>query len=233
MFIDPMLLATAQFPFSDSRFIFEPKIDSHRLIFSQQNGTVRLYTRHNNDCTRQYPEIATALYPHDIVLDGEIACVDPATGVSDFESVMARFQAKKADRFTSLTGTLPATFAIFDILRYKDEDLRRLPLIKRKEILASIPMPSANFGVIPFIEGAGEALFTQIQARKMEGVVGKRKDSPYEAGRRLDVCRRLYIGIPQRRVRMAGVNTGGRQRKNAPSWYYRARRKSYAQKGVL
>ncbi|GAA0840527.1 hypothetical protein GCM10008915_36230 [Bifidobacterium pullorum subsp. gallinarum] len=125
MFIDPMLLATVQSPFSDSRYIFEPKIDGHRLIFSQQNGVVRLYTRHNNDCTRQYPEIngsTGALFPHDIVLDGEIACVDPATGISDFESVMSRFQAKKTDKVATLTRTLPSTFVIFDVLQYNGKD---------------------------------------------------------------------------------------------------------------
>ena len=191
MFIDPMLLATAQSPFSDSRYMFEPKIDGHRLVFSQQNGIVRLYTRHNNDCTRQYPEIAGALFPHDIILDGEIACVDPATGASDFESVMARFQTNKANKIAALTGTQPATFVIFDVLMYNGRDLRRLPLMERKAILATIPLPSANFGVIPYIEGAGEALFTQIQARKMEGVVGKRKNSAYETGRRSDNWRKV------------------------------------------
>ncbi|MGG4344349.1 hypothetical protein [Paenibacillus lautus] len=45
------------------------------MIYSQKNGIVRLYTRHNNDCTRLYPEIANALFPDDLVLDGEIACV--------------------------------------------------------------------------------------------------------------------------------------------------------------
>lgn len=191
MFIEPMLLATASAPFSDSRFIFEPKIDGHRLIFSQQNGVVRLYTRHNNDCTRQYPEIAGALFPHDIVLDGEIACVDAATGISDFESVMTRFQAKKAGKIAALTGSLPSTFVIFDVLQYNGKDLRRLPLMQRKEILAQIPLPSASFGIVPHIEGAGEALFEQIEARAMEGVVGKRKDSVYETGRRSDKWRKV------------------------------------------
>lgn len=191
MFIDPMLLATAPAPFSDPRFIFEPKIDGHRLIFSQQDGVVRLYTRHNNDCTRQYPEIAGALFPHDIVLDGEVACVDPATGVSEFESVMTRFQAKRSDKIARLSATLPAYYAVFDILRYKGEDQRKLPLMQRKEILASMPMPNANFGVVPHIEGAGEALFAQIQARGMEGVVGKRADSVYETGRRSDNWRKV------------------------------------------
>ncbi|MCA1295116.1 hypothetical protein LBW89_19060 [Paenibacillus sp. alder61] len=62
-------------------------------------------------------------------LDGEIACVDPATGVSDFESVMTRFQAKRAGKIARLSATLPAYYAVFDILRYKGEDLRKLPLL--------------------------------------------------------------------------------------------------------
>ncbi|MDH2332490.1 ATP-dependent DNA ligase [Paenibacillus polymyxa] len=183
MFISPMLLETAAAPFSDSRYIFEPKIDGHRLIYSQQNGIVRLFTRHNNDCTRQYPEISSVTFPHDIVLDGEIACVDPTTGVSDFESVMSRFQAKKADKIARLVAELPATFVVFDVLSYKGEDLRSLPLMERKSILASLTLPSPSFGVVPYIEGAGEALFEQAEARGMEGVVAKRKESTYVSRR--------------------------------------------------
>ncbi|KFM93132.1 ATP-dependent DNA ligase [Paenibacillus macerans] len=184
MFIDPMLLATAPGPFSDPRFIYEPKIDGHRLIFSQQNGVIRLYTRHNNDCTRQYPELQLPFGCDDVVLDGEVACTDPTTGLSDFEAVMARLKAGKTDKINRLTRTQPATYVIFDILRYKGEDLRRLPLKERKEILANLELPSASFGVVPYIAGAGKALFAQIEARGMEGVVGKRMDSKYETGRR-------------------------------------------------
>ncbi|OKP92272.1 hypothetical protein A3842_02550 [Paenibacillus sp. P3E] len=78
MFISPMLLQTAAGPFSNSNYIFEPKIDGHRLIYSQQDGKVRLYTRHNHECTRQYPELQIPL-SDDVILDGEVACVDPAT----------------------------------------------------------------------------------------------------------------------------------------------------------
>ncbi|MFD1267582.1 ATP-dependent DNA ligase [Paenibacillus motobuensis] len=191
MFISPMLLATAPGPFSDPRYIFEPKIDGHRLLFSQKSGAVRLYTRHNNICMLQYPEISGAIFPHDIVLDGEIACTDPATGISDFDLIMMRFKAQRSDKIAQLVTSLPATFAVFDILWYKGEDLRGLPLLKRKEILTSIPMPSASFGVVPHVVGAGEALFSQIQARGMEGVVGKRKDSVYETGYRSDNWRKV------------------------------------------
>lgn len=178
-----MLLHTAPGPFSHSDYIYEPKIDGHRLIYSQQSGIVRLYTRHNNDCTRQYPELHLP-FDADIVLDGEVACVDQATGVSDFEAVMSRFQARKSDKIQQLTATLPAIYAIFDVLQYNGRDLRGLPLIQRKMVLEGLSLPSGSYCVVPHVEGAGEALFEQIQARGMEGVVGKRKKSIYETGRR-------------------------------------------------
>lgn len=183
MFISPMLLETATAPFSHSDYIFEPKVDGHRLIYSQQSGKVQLYTRHNNDCTRQYPELQLS-FDDDIILDGEVACVDPETGISDFEAVMTRFQARRAEKIKRLTITQPAYYAIFDILMYKGQDLRSLPLLRRKELLAGLSLPSGSFGVVPHIEGAGNALFEQIVDRNMEGIVGKRKDSLYESGHR-------------------------------------------------
>lgn len=183
MFISPMLLQTANGPFSDSDYIFEPKIDGHRLIFSQQDGRVVLYTRHNNVCTQQYPELHLP-FDDDVILDGEIACVDPATGISDFEAVMSRFQARRSDKIDRLVKTVPVYFGIFDVLMFKGHDTRNLPLLRRKDILAGLTLPSTNYGVVPHIEDAGEALFEQIEARDMEGVVGKKKDSVYETGRR-------------------------------------------------
>ncbi|WDZ59484.1 ATP-dependent DNA ligase [Paenibacillus polymyxa] len=178
MFISPMLLATSDTAFSDPQYIFEPKIDGHRLIFSQQNSTIRLYTRHNNDCTRQYPELLLP-FGDDIVLDGEVACYDPATGLVDFESIMTRFMAKKSEKTQQLTRTLPVTFVIFDVLHYKGQDLQQLPLMQRKELLAGLTLPSDRFGIIPFIEGEGEALFRQMQGLGLEGMVGKKKDTKY------------------------------------------------------
>lgn len=182
MFISPMLLETAHSPFSHSNYIFEPKIDGHRLLFSQQKGNIRLYTRHETDCTGQYPEL---LFPFDddIILDGEVACTDLETGTIDFELVMNRFQAKKAEKIKQLTTIQPVTYVVFDILQYKGKDLRKMPLMMRKEILSGIQMPNKHFGVIPFIETDGEALFTQMEAQELEGMVGKKRNSIYESRR--------------------------------------------------
>ncbi|OKP82809.1 hypothetical protein A3842_09675 [Paenibacillus sp. P3E] len=87
--------------------------------------------------TRQYPELQLP-FTDDIILDGEAACVDPATGVSDFEAVMRRFQARRADKIIQLTTTLPTYYVIFDILMYKGQDISLdCPLLRRKEILAA------------------------------------------------------------------------------------------------
>jgi bifunctional non-homologous end joining protein LigD len=77
----------------------------------------------------------------------------------------------------------PATLYAFDLLLFGHFDLRQLPLLKRKELLAEL-LPSA--GPIRFSEhiaATGEAMFEQLKGLGLEGIVGKRADSAY-AGRR-------------------------------------------------
>lgn len=183
MFISPMLLETSESAFTDDNYIFEPKFDGHRAILSHIDGRTRIYTRHNNECTHQYPELLTVPFTDNIVLDGEIVCIEP-NGAVDFESVMTRFQARRSDSIRRLSEQLPVTFVVFDILRYRGEDLRGLSLMQRKQILANASLPNnPRINVAPFIEGAGEALFSDICAREMEGIVCKRRDSTYVSRR--------------------------------------------------
>lgn len=182
MFIAPMLLATAESAFSHADYIFEPKIDGHRLILSRQNGRTRLYTRHKVECTRQYPELLRIAID-DIVLDGEVACVDPQTGAIEFESVMERFSANRDEKINSLATALPANYIVFDILRLNGQDLRGLPLIKRKEILAHLNFGNERISKMLYIEREGERLFEEIKSRQLEGIVAKRKESTYVSRR--------------------------------------------------
>lgn len=97
---------------------------------------------------------------------------------------MSRFQSRKADKIQQLTATPPAYYAIFDILMYKGVDLRGLPMLHRKELLAGLSLPSRSYGVLPNVDGTGEALLAWMDARGMEGIVARRKNSIYETGRR-------------------------------------------------
>ncbi|MFE5321838.1 ATP-dependent DNA ligase [Paenibacillus sp. NPDC056579] len=181
MYIQPMLLETAPEPFSDDDYIFEPKIDGHRLILSRINGQTRLYTRHNNDCTRQYPELVN-LGLDNVILDGEVAATDEF-GRVDFESIMERFSLRKLEKVRQAAETRPVNYVVFDILQYKGEDLRGYPLHKRKELLASLTFGNPNMTVIPTVEEKGEELYSHIESLSMEGIVAKRANSIYVSSR--------------------------------------------------
>jgi DNA ligase 1 len=187
MFIPPMLLEKSDVPFNDPAFIFEPKIDGHRLIMSFKNNETRLFTRHNNDCTRQYPELWNpAVSGDDVILDGEVCSIDLITGAIDFESVMERFQLSKQAKINAAAKTYPVHYIVFDVLRHNGQDLRRLTMIKRKAILESIIKPNPFISIIPVVENNGTDLYGVICAERMEGIVAKRKESLYVSKRSSD-----------------------------------------------
>lgn len=185
MFMPPMLLEKREAPFDDERFIFEPKIDGHRMIISIQSGEVRLFTRHNNDVTRKYPELHNVPIDDqtDAVLDGEVACIAPDTGSIDFELIQARFQLNKPSAIEQAVLRQPVVFFAFDILRYKGRDLRGLTLPERKAILRQVMSDNEHFSQVISVDGSGESLFKVIQAKKLEGMVAKNKASKYASRR--------------------------------------------------
>jgi DNA ligase-1 len=186
MFIAPMLLDQQEKPFSDKAYVFEPKIDGHRLIISKVGKETRLFTRHHNECTRQYPELWQVPVDGEAVLDGEVCSADAETGNIDFELLMDRFQLKKADKIRTLSKQRPVHCIVWDILFYNGRDLRTLPLMKRRSILEAALKPNEFFSIVPQIEGRGEDLYKTIVERKMEGMVAKKKDSKYVSRRSHD-----------------------------------------------
>jgi DNA ligase 1 len=187
MFISPMLLEKSDAPFNDPAYLFEPKIDGHRLIMTYKNGETRLFTRHNNECTRKYPELWNpAVSGDDFILDGEVCSIDPDTGAIDFESIMERFHLSKQTKINAAAMKRPVHYIVFDVLRHNGKDLRRLPLIKRKAILESIIKPNPFISVIPVEENNGNDLYGAICAERMEGIVAKKKDSLYVSKRSSD-----------------------------------------------
>uniref|UniRef100_UPI003F66A1C1 ATP-dependent DNA ligase n=1 Tax=Gorillibacterium sp. sgz5001074 TaxID=3446695 RepID=UPI003F66A1C1 len=173
-FISPMLLEKVEEPFDDPRFIYEPKIDGHRLLLSRENGSVRLYTRHENECTRQYPELLAVPTDDDVILDGEVCRIGPS-GEIDFEAVMERFRMTKGPKIKAAAVESPVHYVVFDILQRNGQDLRSLPLMERKQILADVLEQNSHFSQSLYVEGAGKELFRAIQEKRMEGIVAKRK----------------------------------------------------------
>ncbi|WP_409341023.1 ATP-dependent DNA ligase [Paenibacillus sp. MBLB4367] len=183
MFISPMLLETAPAAFNDERYVFEPKIDGHRLQIVRAAGTTRIFTRHGNEVTRLYPELWDVPMDDDGILDGEGAVVDLATGQVDFELMQERSKITRADRIQAAMLRLPVTFFCFDILQHDDRDLRRLPLTKRKSVLTSDLGQNDHYSQVMSVPGRGVDLFAVIRDRKMEGIVAKLQNSTYVSRR--------------------------------------------------
>lgn len=207
MFIEPMLLGKREDPFDDDRYVFQPKIDGHRLILSRTAGHIWLYTRHNNEVTRQYPELHNVPVDGgvDVVLDGEVARLDD-TGWIDFEAIMERFRLTKQARINAAAITMPVHFYVFDILRYNGEDVRNWPLTDRLSLLSRILTPNEYYSNVLTVPGAGKTLFDTIKAHRLEGIVAKRSDSAY-VGRRSDNWLKI-INYEYADVHIAGWRKG-------------------------
>ncbi|SFD64196.1 DNA ligase-1 [Paenibacillus catalpae] len=184
MFISPMLLDTAEEPFDSDDYLFEPKFDGHRLMISFINGQVKMFTRHNNEVTRQYPELFNVPVGNhiDVVFDGEVARVRE-DGTNDFEGLMNRFRMGKLTKMKEASRTEPVHYFVFDILYLNGKCLTHLPLVERKKILAQILIPNAYYHATLSISQQGKALFKVIEDIGLAGIVAKNKYSNYVSER--------------------------------------------------
>jgi len=183
--LDPELATLTQERFSDPGWIFERKLDGERCLAFRSGSQVRLMTRNQKEDTSTYPEVTEALAAQrasDFIIDGEIVAFDGD------QTRFARLQQRLGVRHPGpdLRAEVPVCYYVFDVLWADDRDVRRLPLRERKQILRKL---LAFAGPLRFTEHKntdGEAYFRQACASGWEGVIAKRADAPYRAGRTRD-----------------------------------------------
>jgi bifunctional non-homologous end joining protein LigD len=179
-----MLAESRDRPFSGAGWLFELKLDGYRVL-GIRDDAARLLSRNRNDLSVCFPEVVRALraLPLDrLVLDGEVVALDEA-GRPSFQRLQQRGQLRRPVDIRHMMVSIPVTFFAFDLLGFEDFDLRPLPASDRKALLRKV-VPSS--GVIRFLdhfEEDGEVLYQQVQKLGLEGIVAKRGDSPYRAGR--------------------------------------------------
>ncbi|HEX5067022.1 MAG TPA: DNA ligase D [Myxococcota bacterium] len=183
--VRPMLAERAAAPFSAPGWLFEVKYDGYRMLASAGASGGALYTRSGRSAAERFPEVAQALAALPVahaVLDGEIVA-EGADGRPSFQRLQQRAQLTRADEIARLAIEIPVRFHVFDLLGFGDFDLRDLPLTRRKELLAELLPPLGPLRSVPHFETRGEEVYAQVQALGLEGIVGKRADSPYRSGR--------------------------------------------------
>lgn len=180
--IKPMLLLEVKEPFNDKDYIFELKFDGIRSIIYKDKNKITITTRNGKNITDKFPELKDIVNISNerCIFDGEI--IVEKNNKPSFDAVKERINIKDEIRINKLSNSDPATFIVFDIL-YKNKDLSKIPLIKRKEILNKFKNTDV-FLKSKVIEENGIQLFEFAKKNKLEGIVAKKKDSLYEIGER-------------------------------------------------
>ncbi|WP_413986383.1 DNA ligase [Paenibacillus polymyxa] len=184
MFVSPMLLEYTKDnkPFNDDNYITELKLDGIRLIVSNIDRP-RLYTRHNNEITANFPELIASLsIPDGSVIDCELIVSD-IDGKPNFAAVMERFKSNKSKH--------KVTACAFDIIKYKNKDITTLPLLERKELLDESFIENTHYTKSKFLVGKGIEYFNLVKQQGLEGTVQKLIGSKYEIGRRSSAWRKV------------------------------------------
>ncbi len=168
-----MRLSRRSEPFDSEDFIYELKIDGFRALAHLQDGRGELVSR-NGNLFRGFAELANWLAEHikveSAVLDGEIACVDEF-GRPQFRDLLFRKRR--------------CIFIAFDLLYLNGKDLRVLPLLERKAMLKRLLLRKRSRVLyLDHVEADGCLLFEEVVKMDLEGIVCKRKDSPYKVTER-------------------------------------------------
>ena len=179
---EPMLPKAGGMPRHQAAYAFEFKWDGMRAIASCADGRLSLVSRLGNPQEARFPELAGLAGLGDMVLDGEIAVLRP-DGSSDFGRLQSRFNLTRADAVASQANRHPVHFVAFDVLQLDGKDVRRLPYTRRREILEGLELDGANWCRTPAVEGDGDAVQSVVRKMGLEGLVAKRLDSAYRAGR--------------------------------------------------
>lgn len=174
--LKPQLATLAKKAPEGDDWIHEVKYDGYRILAYIDDHEVKLLTRNGKDITHKIPNIChklQKLQTQKTVFDGELVAI---------EQNMISFE--KLTRSLSSGQTKNLVYFIFDLPFYNGRDLRELPLLERKKILKKIISKKlGSIRYVDFVIGNGEQVYDEICALKMEGVISKKMDSPYESKR--------------------------------------------------
>lgn len=183
----PMLATptlTPGVPPSGPGWLHEVKWDGVRALAATAGGRLRLTNRNGGDITVAYPEVAAGAQglPDGLLLDGELIALDD-TGRPSFSTIASRMHVRNPAKAGQWAQRHPVTFVVFDLLRADDDDLTRLPLTRRRELLDQLDLNRPHWQLSEQ-HTDGEALAEFTRTAGLEGVISKRAGSVYLPGAR-------------------------------------------------
>lgn len=207
--IKPMLATTVDQPFDREDWIFEIKWDGYRAVAEIDESGVALYSRNLKDFTGKFGVVtrdlqqlidAARIHGRTLVLDGEIVALDEHGRPS-----FGRLQNAESHQDRLI-------YYVFDLLFVDGYDIRKLPLIERKEILQAVLPELPHVRYCAHIERTGKDFFAAAAAQNLEGIIAKKADAPYETAHRSEAWLKIKTHMRQETV-ICGFTEPRRSRK--------------------
>jgi DNA ligase-1 len=168
----------------------EHKWDGIRGQLIVREDQVFVWSRGEELVTDKYPEYAplAKILPNGTVLDGEILPFKDGRPLP-FQELQTRIGRKKVS--AKLMEKVPVILMAYDLLEWQGEDVRDWPMEKRRATLEQITEEHPTGGILKLSEKVAATSWEELaqireQARELdsEGLMLKRKDSPYQSGRK-------------------------------------------------
>lgn len=167
-------------------WVFERKLDGVRVLARIVDGEVALLSRNRIRQDDVYPEVVDALADGvavDAVLDGEVVAYDD-DGATSFARLQQRMHVH--DEHRSRRSPVSVTFVLFDVLWVAGRDVRDLPLVDRRRLLASVVEPDDVLELVETLDGDVDDLLARAERDGWEGLIAKRATSRYQGRRSRD-----------------------------------------------
>jgi bifunctional non-homologous end joining protein LigD len=195
-YIAPMKATLGELPFANERdaWSFEVKWDGMRVVTCTDGARVQMWSGNHIDVTVRFPElhgIATALAGRPAVLDGEVVAFD-AGGRPDFSTMQTRMHVSDAREAQRRATHTPVLYVVFDVMHFDGHGLVSLPWHQRVAVLDSVFEEGAAWQRSA-VHDDGAALLEAVTAQQLEGIMAKRRDSPYTPGRRSPSWRKIKV----------------------------------------
>jgi bifunctional non-homologous end joining protein LigD len=198
-----MLATLVAAPFDGPDWLFEVKWDGFRVEAVVEDGSVRIWTRGQQDAAGYFGDFLAPpdwIAATDAVVDGEVIALDDA-GEPDFALLQDRIKHR------SLPGQTGFVYEVFDLLHLDGRSLLDEPLETRRHLLTGVLRADPRVRLSEHIETDGLAFFEAARARGLEGIMAKKRSSPYVPGGRTMAWQKIKIR-PEQELVVGGWTPG-------------------------
>jgi DNA ligase-1 len=171
----------------------EPKFDGFRMQIHKDGDTVSVFSRGLEDMSGMFPDVVASvgrqISANQLIMEGEALAYDPQAGT--YLPFQVTSQRRRVHNIEAMSESIPLRLMAFDLLLLEGKDLTRAPYLERREALRTAIGHHQGMGGIlvstSILTDDPDAIVTFYEEsleEGFEGIVAKRLDGTYDAGKR-------------------------------------------------